>query len=498
MRRMEVGIGIIAGLLVFLFWQGIDILPLLLIVALIAAVIYSNHAKRGGKSFVVAGNGKSEERSLHFDDIGGQEVAKNELREALEFIHDVDSIKRLGIRPLKGILLNGPPGTGKTLLAKAAAHFTNSVFVAASGSEFVEMYVGVGAQRVRQLFKQAKDSAKKLDRHSAIIFIDEIEVLGGKRGQASSHLEYDQTLNELLVQMDGLDFDDEVRMLVIGATNRVDILDAALLRPGRFDRQVKVDLPDKKGRLHILKLHTTNKPLADNVNLEEIASDTFGFSGAHLESVTNEAAILALRENAQEISHGHLRSAVEKVMMGEKLDRIPNPNEKKRIAIHEAGHAILSEIVQPGSVASVNIASRGRALGYVRQTQQDDLYLYTIDYLKGRIAVALAGALAEECRLGNRSTGASSDFSYATDIAKQIVFGGMSELGIVSKDELPKELLHNTLSTIIKDVESYVNSILHLHEEALQQTVETLLIKESISGVEFRNLLFLNNEKTSA
>jgi ATP-dependent metalloprotease FtsH len=492
---MEVGIGITAGLLIFLFWQGVSILPFLLIMALLAAVFYTNQARGGGKSFVLAAGEKSGERPLHFDDIGGQEVAKNELREALEFIRDIESIKRLGIRPLKGILLNGPPGTGKTLLAKAAAHFTNSVFVAVSGSEFVEMYVGVGAQRVRQLFRQAKDLAQRHHKQSAVIFIDEIEVLGGKRGQASSHLEYDQTLNELLVQMDGLTFDDEVRLLVIGATNRVDMLDSALLRPGRFDRQVKVDLPDKKGRLHILQLHTINKPLADNVSLEEIAAETFGFSGAHLESVTNEAAILALRDDAREISHEHLRSAVEKVMMGEKLDRIPNPVEKNRIAIHEAGHALLSEIVQPGSVASVNIASRGRALGYVRQTQQDDLYLYTCDYLKGRIAVALAGALAEDMLLGNRSTGASSDFTHAADMAKKIIFGGMSDLGVVSADDLPKQLLHDTLTIIIKDVESYVDIILRLHEKALMPVVQTLLTKESISGVEFRNLLFPRDGK---
>jgi vesicle-fusing ATPase len=297
--------------------------------------------------------------------------------------------------------------------------------------------------------------------------------------------------------MDGLSFDDEVRMLIIGATNRADMLDAALLRPGRFDRQVKVDLPDKKGRLHILKLHTRNKPLAENVSLEEIAADTFGFSGAHLESVTNEAAILALRDNVQEIAHEHLRNAVEKVMMGEKLDRIPNPDEKRRIAIHEAGHAILSEIVQPGSVASVNIASRGRALGYVRRTQEDDLYLYTFDYLKGRIAVALAGAVAEEMVLGNRSTGASSDFSHATDLAKQIIFGGMSDLGIVSQDDLPKELLHDSLTKIIKDIESYVDNLLHIHEEALIQTEQTLLIKECIAGAEFRKLISTHSKKSA-
>lgn len=488
MRNIEIGVGVLSGLLLFLYWQGTNVLPVLLILALIAAVIHTNRARYGGKSFAVAAEKKTREDYLGFEDIGGQDVAKNELREALEFVRSADSIKRLGIRPLKGILLNGPPGTGKTLLAKAAAHFTNSVFVAASGSEFVEMYVGVGAQRVRQLFKQAKDLAAQHQKDSAVVFIDEIEVLGGKRGQASSHLEYDQTLNELLVQMDGLSFDDQVRVLVIGATNRADMLDDALLRPGRFDRQVKVDLPDKKGRLHILQLHTRNKPLAENADLEEIAAETFGFSGAHLESVTNEAAILALRDQAMEITLAHLRSAVEKVMMGEKLDRIPNPEEKRRIAIHEAGHAVLGEVVQPGSVASINIASRGRALGYVRQTQQDDLYLYTFDYLKGRMAVAMAGALAEEMMLGNRSTGAASDFSHVADIAKQIIFGGMSHLGIVSRDDLPKEILYKTISEIVREMEAYVHDVLQLHKEVLNQTVHTLLTKESVPGTEFRTL----------
>jgi cell division protease FtsH len=489
MRRMEIGIGIVAGMLLFLFWQGMNILPVLLIVGLIGAVIYTNNVRQGSKSFAVVGSENAEQKLLDFDDIGGQEVAKNELREALEFIMDVDKIKHLGIRPLKGILLNGPPGTGKTLLAKAAAQFTNSIFVGASGSEFVEMYVGVGAQRVRQLFKQAKDLALKNNKPNAVVFIDEIEVLGGKRGQASSHLEYDQTLNELLVQMDGLTFEDNVRILVIGATNRVDMLDPALLRPGRFDRQVKVDLPDKKGRMHIIQLHTRNKPLAQNVDLEEVALDTFGFSGAHLESVANEAAILALREKADEVRPDHFRSAVEKVMMGEKLDRIPNHNEKRRIAIHEAGHAVLSEIVQPGSVASVNVASRGRALGYVRQTQQDDIYLYTVDYIKGRIAVAVAGALAEEIAFGNRSTGASSDFKQASELAKEIIFGGMSELGIVAPDDVPKELLHNTLTRILKDVEDNVRGILQAHEQTLMKTAEILVDKETISGTEFRSIL---------
>lgn len=488
-KRIEVGIGIVIGMLVFTYMQGVNILPVLLILGLVGAVVYTSGTRQGSKPFVFVGKAKEEEPLISFEDIGGQEVAKNELREAIEFIRDAESIKRLGIRPLKGILLNGPPGTGKTLLAKAAAQFTNSVFIATSGSEFVEMYVGVGAQRVRQLFKQAKNEARRNNKENAIVFIDEIEVLGGKRGQSSGHLEYDQTLNELLVQMDGLVMDGDIRILIIGATNRVDMLDEALLRPGRFDRQVRVELPDKKGRMHILNLHTKNKPLDKAVNLEDIAQDTFGFSGAHLESLTNEAAILALRDKSDKINTGHLRNAIEKVMMGEKLDRIPSQAEKTRIAIHEAGHAILSEIVQPGSVASVNVASRGRALGYVRQTQQEDLYLYTLDHLKGSIAVALAGAIAEERLLGSRSTGAGNDFTQAAKLSKQIIFGGMSSLGIISPEDLPKDVLHQTLMEIIKDSEEYVKATLQQYEGTLQHIVDILLLKESISGAEFRGLM---------
>lgn len=489
MRRLDVAIGIIGGFLLFFAMQGYDILPVIFFIAMIGGFIYLNKSRLGGKSFATLSSKESSGQLVKFEDIGGQEVAKNELREALEFIKDTDRLNQLGIRPLKGILLNGPPGTGKTLLAKAAAQFTDSAFVAASGSEFVEMYVGVGAQRIRQLFNQARQQARNAKKDSAVIFIDEIEVLGGKRGQSNSNLEYDQTLNELLVQMDGLSNSEPVRILVVAATNRVDILDPAILRPGRFDRQVRVDLPDKTGRLHILELHTRNKPLAADVFLENIAADTFGFSGAHLESVTNEAAIMALRENLAEINAHHFKNAIEKVMMGEKLDRIPNSTEKHRIAIHEAGHALLSEIMMPGSVASVNVASRSIALGYVRQTQSDDIYLYTLDYLKGKIAVALAGAIAEELHFSNRSTGAANDFKVAVDYSKQIIFCGMSELGIISPDDIPQELLHKTIASLLREIEEIVRELLIKHEAQLLEVTKILLVDECISGSEFRQLL---------
>lgn len=490
MQRYAMLAGVASGIGLFLFWQGADIVPAVLFAGLMAAVVYFGKSRQGGgKSFAVVTAGKGRQAVTVFEDIGGQEVAKNELREALEFIRNAEGIRRLGIRPLKGILLNGPPGTGKTLLARAAAQYIDSAFVAASGSEFVEMYVGVGAQRVRQLFKQARALARKLDKNSAVVFIDEIEVLGGKRGQNSGHMEYDQTLNELLVHMDGLSADDPVRVLLIGATNRSDLLDPALLRPGRFDRQVRVDLPDKAGRLQILKLHSRNKPLAATVELEEIAAATFGFSGAHLESLVNEAAITALREGESEVDTGHLRGAIDKVIMGEKLDRLPVVEEKRRIAIHEAGHALIGELVLPESVASVNVAARGKALGYVRQTQQDDLYLHTADYLKARITVALAGAVAEEIVLGNRSTGASNDFKQAADMAKQIIFGGMSPLGIVSPEDLPQEILHAAITEVLRDAEGDVHRMLMAERDILDRTVTVLLDQESISGEEFRQII---------
>jgi ATP-dependent Zn protease len=302
-------------------------------------------------------------------------------------------------------------------------------------------------------------------------------------------MEYDQTLNELLVQMDGMSVDDEVRCLVIGATNRVDILDPAILRPGRFDRQVKVELPDKNGRRSILGLHTRNKPLSAEVSLDEIARDTFGFSGAHLESLANEAAILALRQGTEVIDMTHLRSALDKVILGEKLDRVPSSEERHRVAVHETGHALVGELTRPGSVAVITVTPRSNALGYVRQTQEDDCYLYTIDRLEQRIAVALAGALAEEYVFGNRSTGASGDFKLAADTAKQIVFAGMSELGVVSPDDLPQQKLHDTITGIIETVRVRTAAILATNQYSFDRIVQRLLAEESLSGEEFRQIM---------
>ncbi|MBO8125955.1 MAG: AAA family ATPase [Firmicutes bacterium] len=491
---LPIGIGSGLALLVFLAFKGFDITPLVLLAT--AAGIIFMLVKRdlpglgARKRFdLVGGGSKKVAKPITFDDIGGQEAAKLEFLEALDFIKNEDKVKALGIRPLKGILLAGPPGTGKTLLAKAGANYTSSVFVSASGSEFIEMYAGVGAQRVRKLFKDAKEAARKANKTSAVIFIDEIEVLGGKRGLNINHHEYDQTLNQLLVEMDGISTDDDIRILVLGATNRPDLLDDALMRPGRFDRVVKVDLPDKEGRLHILQIHTAGKPIDPEVSLEAISRETFGFSGAHLESLVNEAAILAMRDGSRTIKMSHFREAVDKVMLGEKLDRRPSKAERRRIAIHEAGHAIASELANSGSVSSVTITSRGKALGYMRQAPQDDQYLYTAEDLQKQIRVALAGAVAEELILGNRSTGCQNDLEQAVRLAKQMIASGMSELGTVILSDLPESVVYRTVQKIVREQETALREDLVALKDVLLAAADDLVEQEKISGEVIREKL---------
>ncbi|NPV72213.1 MAG: AAA family ATPase [Pelotomaculum sp.] len=487
LREISIGAGL--AVVISLTAMGYDTIPLLFLIGAGVGLYYLARMK----GFVGTGNFAAVKfagrREVTFDDIGGQSFAIQELKEALDFIKNHQDIKRLGIRPLKGILLTGPPGTGKTLMAKAAACYTDAAFISSSGSEFIEMYAGVGAQRVRKLFQKARESALRAGKRNALIFIDEIEILGGKRGKTTSHLEYDQTLNQLLVEMDGLKVDDQVRILLVAATNRADMLDPALLRPGRFDRCVKVDLPDKEGRIEILKLHTRNKPLAGDVKLDLIAKETFGFSGAHLESLANEAAILAMREGCREISQRHFNESIDKVMMGGKLDKRPSEAEMERIAVHESGHALLSEIVRPGSVSTLTITPRGEALGYMRQIPEDDTYLYTKDYLENQIAVLLAGALAEEIVLGSRSTGSSGDFEQALRTAETMIRSGMSELGVVCLESLPQDLKHQTLAGIIKEQEERVKAHIAGSKHIISEVVKALLEKEKISGEQFRFIL---------
>lgn len=483
---LEVGIGLGIAFLAFLLINGINVLPMIIMLGF-AYMLYNildkgNLMKNPAKII-------SNTQDITFDKIGGQEVAKNELLEALDFIKNFDEAKKMGIRPLRGIMLVGAPGTGKTLMAKAATSYIDSIFVSASGSEFIEMYAGVGAQRVRQLFEGARTMAKKASKKHGVIFIDEIEVIAGTRGRNTSHLEYDQTLNQLLVEMDGISSNDDINLLVIAATNRPDIIDPALMRPGRFDRIVKVDLPDKDGRLEILKLHTKDKPLDIDVDLEQIAKETFGFSGAHLENLCNEAAIFAMREQNQKISQKNFIEAIDKVIMGEKLNRKPTEDERKRIAIHESGHALISEYFNPSSVSTITITPRGQALGYIRQTPEDDIYLYTKQYLESQIAVALAGAVAEEKLLGDSSTGASNDFEQAVDLAKKIIFSGMSELSVVDKDSLPSEKLHKVISNILLQQKSIVENIIEEKQDVLKLIVDYLMENEKIDGNNFRKLL---------
>lgn len=488
MKRQEVVFGLVAGVSVFLAYIGVDILPVLILAGLVLFLSQNGLRGIGSKSFVAVSS-RPASGGVQFADIGGQEAAKRELLEALDFVRDEEQIRKLGIRPLKGILLVGPPGTGKTLLAKAAANYTDSAFLAIAGSEFIEVYAGIGAQRVRGLFSSARDIARREKKRHAIIFIDELEVVGGKRGGHNSHLEYDQTLNQILVEMDGLSLADEVRVLVIGATNRVDLLDQALTRPGRFDRIVQVDLPDRQGREQILALHTRNKPLADDVDIAELARQTFGFSGAHLESMANEAAILALREKRDVICQRHFVEAVDKVILGEKVERRPSLKELERVAIHEAGHAIISELVTPGSVSTITIAPRGQSLGYVRHNPADDTYLATYEYLTGQIRVALAGALAEELVLGQRSTGAVGDYDQATRLARQIVESGMSKLGIIDRDLLPDQVLSDVVAELLRDIEQDVRDQLAPHGDRLTIIARRLLEDETLSGDSLRAVI---------
>ncbi len=484
---LDIAMGVGVGAFFYLWVAGYNVMPIGLLVLsgflVWKFVIQRQVLRTTGKGVQISST------SINFEEIGGQNSAKKELQEALDFLLYSDRMKELGIRPLKGILLSGPPGTGKTLLAKAAARYTNSVFLAMSGSEFVEMYAGVGAERVRGLFQKAKDLSKKEKKQSAIIFIDEMDILGAKRGSNVSHHEYDQTLNQLLVEMDGLGSEQGPQIMVIAATNRAEALDPALLRPGRFDRQVKVDLPDKEGRLAILKIHSKNKPISSDVDLEKIAQETFTFSGAHLESVTNEAAVFALRDNAKEINMSHFREAVEKVLLGEKLDRKPSDEELERVAVHEGGHAILAEHVRPHSVSQISIRSRGNALGYVRHYPKDDLYLYTQAMIEDQIMVALAGAVAEEVLLGARSTGAAGDYEQALRMVERMLASGMSSLGVVDVSKLGAEQRQNVSRDILSQLEERTREVILQNQSTLVELTKLLQSEEVLNGEKLRVLI---------
>lgn len=413
-------------------WGGllINVLPLLVFVFLL---FFLFRQARGANSQAMS-FGRSRARlfppsraTVTFADVAGVEEAKQDMQEVVEFLKSREKFQSLGARIPKGVLLIGPPGTGKTLLARAVAGEADVPFFSISGSEFVEMFVGVGAARVRDLFDQAKRNTP------CIVFIDEIDAVGRQRGAGlgGSHDEREQTLNQILVEMDG--FDTNTNVIVIAATNRPDILDPALLRPGRFDRRVVLDQPDINGRLAILKVHTKGKPLDSEVNLEVLAKGTVGFSGADLANLVNEAAILAARRNKKAIGMREFEESVDRVIAGpERKSRKISPKEKEIIAYHEAGHALVAKVLPNADpVHKISIVARGMALGYTKQLPAEDRYLVARSQLKDRLATVLGGHAAEELIFNERTTGAHDDIKRATDWARRMVtdFGMSDKLG---------------------------------------------------------------------
>ncbi len=464
---------------------------------------------QGQGGFMTVGRSKAKiymekEVKVSFGDVAGVDEAKEELQEVIEFLQTPEKFRRLGGKIPKGILLVGPPGTGKTLLAKAVAGEAAVPFFSISGSEFVEMFVGVGAARVRDLFAQAMQKAP------CIIFIDELDALGKARGMGPmAHEEREQTLNQLLVEMDG--FDPRAGVILMAATNRPEILDPALLRAGRFDRHVLVDRPDKNGRLAILKLHAKKVPLDSEANLETIAAMTPGFVGADLANIINEAALLAVRRNKDQVGLAELQEAVERVIAGlEKKNRVLNPAEKERVAHHEVGHALVALSI-PGadSVQKISIIPRGiAALGYTIQLPTEDRFLMTKTELENKIAILLGGRVAEELIYREISTGAQDDLLKATDIAKSMVkvYGMSEKLGQISfeRDRRPLFLqpsqapaqgdyseetsreIDCEVRRIIDEQYGRVSGLLGKQEPVLRKAAAVLLEKETISGEELK------------
>lgn len=449
-----------------------------------------------------------------FKDVAGLVEPKQELVEVVEFLKSPKKFRELGAEIPKGVLLVGPPGTGKTLLAKAVAGEAGVPFFSLSASEFVEMFVGVGASRVRDLFTKAKRNAP------AIIFIDELDAIGRQRGSGlgGSHDEREQTLNQILVEMDGFDTKDNV--IVMAATNRPDVLDPALMRPGRFDRQVVIDLPDKTERVDILRVHVKNKPLEKDVDLNKIAASTAGFSGADLRNLANEAAILAARADRKIVLRNDFDEAIEKVMLGpERRSRILSEKEKDITAVHESGHAIVSHFLPNADpVHKISIVSRGMALGFTWNMPQEDRRLETKAKFMDEIASLLAGRVAEETFFGvdNITTGAQNDIKRATNIARRMIveygmsdklgpqtYGHSDSLPFLGKDLMEQKnyseeiasLIDKEISRIISEGKSTARTIVEKYKQKIRLLSDKLLKEETISDEEFIKILDVEKTK---
>lgn len=509
-------------------WIYSMIPSLLMFVVLIALGIYAFRKMSGAMNSETnrtLGFGKiktktlveDEKRKTTFKDVAGCDEEKSELEELVEFLKNPESFTELGARIPRGVLLVGPPGTGKTLLARAVAGEAGAPFLSISGSDFVEMYVGVGASRVRDLFEQAKKKAP------AIVFIDEIDAVGRHRGAGTGggNDEREQTLNQLLVEMDG--FGTNSGIIVIAATNRPDVLDPALLRPGRFDRQITVNRPDAQGREDILKVHSRNKPLGPDVDLKEIAKDTIGFTGADLENLLNEAALLAVRRKKKALTMQEISDATSRVEMGtEKKSHKYSEKAKKLTAYHEAGHAVSSYYIEGHDpVKEISIIPRGMgAGGYTWYTPQEENYNSKADMLDDLISL-LGGRVAEALSLNDISTGASNDLQRATSICRDMVskYGMSDELGpVVYSDDnnevfLGKDYGHvnnyseatsaridEQIEKMMRKAYSQTESILKTHYDKLELVAETLIKNEKISGDQFTQLMkngFIADEKVS-
>jgi len=495
------------------FWLA-TILPFLLPFLLIAGFIYfmMRSAQGANTRAMMFGQSQAKEVSqdqkdrVTFKDVAGSEEAKEELKEVVEFLRQPKKFKDIGARIPKGVLLLGGPGTGKTLMARAVSGEANVPFFHISGSEFVEMFVGVGASRVRDLFKKAKKNTP------CIVFIDEIDAVGRKRGAGlgGSHDEREQTLNQILVEMDG--FDPNTNIIVMAATNRPDVLDPALLRPGRFDRQVMIDNPDIQEREQIMKVHARKKPLAKDVNLRRVAERTPGFSGADLQNVINEASILAARRNKKIVDMEDMFEAIEKVMLGpERKSRVLSEREKRITAYHEAGHALVAHLLpKTDMVHKISIISRGRAGGYTLKLPSEDRYLHTKSEHLEDLAVLLAGYITEQDILNEISTGASSDLRRATQLTRSLVtdygmsdtlgprtYGEKEDMIFLGKEiheqkdysEKSAEAIDEEINKMIKQAADRARKLIQENREKLEEVVKALLEKETLEKQEFEKIV---------